>query len=87
MNLRDKDILLNPVDASCALGIGILTAKHLERFVHDQSFPELEDVWTLGREMNEQIEVQLKEMPTIASWGHKLDVASLPKELQEAMFK
>ena len=87
VNLRDKDVLLQPHEASCALGVSILTAKGLERFVHDQNVPVIEDVWTLGREMGEQIDVQLKEMPTIASWGHKVDMGALPPELREAMFK
>ena len=85
VNLRDRGILLQDRGVPTALGFIVVVPRDLARFVGDERAhkPATEDIWTLARELNEQMKEQQDEVPRYAQWGGR-DMMSFasPESLQ-----
>ena len=84
VNLRHKDLLTQDDRLLCAAGYYIITATDLGRFVRNGQPPSTEDLWTLGREVKQQMVDQQPEIETVAMWGDSIGFRGLPPSAMQA---
>lgn len=72
VNLRRKGLITRDDDVLSALGLNVLLASNLERFVGSDSH---EDVWTIAREICEQMDNQQGSLKRTTVWAHPLIIA------------